>query len=168
MDVITLASDQHTLSFYLWSHGEWTKSVRASPLFTIYIDEFSFRRSASFRHPQRVYNVVPGDFTHDGRLDVLVMAQGTSNAQLSLSIYTSMPSGGFCKLLLLRVTPLLKICLDMNPIQLPPSTLAQPIPFDSDGQMRIDLLGLQPESPQLKMWKNVWNATDPLGPLYEV
>ena len=65
-------------------------------------------------------------------------------------------------------TPLLKIRLDMNPIQLPPSTLAQPIPFDSDGQMRIDLLGLQPESPQLKMWKNVWNATDPLGPLYEV
>src|SRR6266850_1321480 len=75
------------------------RGVRASPLFTIQIDEFSFRRSASFRHPQRVYNVVPGDFTHDGRLDVLVMAQGDSNAQLSLSIYTSMPSGGFCKLL---------------------------------------------------------------------
>jgi integrin alpha FG-GAP repeat containing protein 1 len=99
VDVITLASDQHTLSVYLWSHGERTKRVRASPLFTTQIDEFSFSRSASFRHPQRVYNVVPGDFTHDGRLDVLVMAQGDSNAQLSLSIYTSMPSGGFCKLL---------------------------------------------------------------------
>jgi integrin alpha FG-GAP repeat containing protein 1 len=76
MDVIMLASDQHTLSVYLWSH-----------------DDFSFRRSASFRHPQRVYNVVPGDYTHNGRLDVLVMAQGTSSSQLSLSIYTSMPTG---------------------------------------------------------------------------
>lgn len=56
----------------------------------------------------------------------------------------------------------------MNPIELPPSTLAQPIPFDSDGQMRIDLLGLRPGSPQLKMWKNVRNLTDPSGPLYEV
>ena len=56
----------------------------------------------------------------------------------------------------------------MNPIELPPSILAQPIPFDSDGQMRIDLLGLQPGSPQLEMWKNVWNVTDNSGPLYEV
>ena len=56
----------------------------------------------------------------------------------------------------------------MNPIQLPPSTLAQPIPFDSDGQMQIDLLGLQPGSSQLKMWKNVWNPSDPSGPLYNV
>jgi hypothetical protein len=62
------------------------------------IDDFSFRRSASFRHPQRVYNVVPGDYTHDGKLDLLVMAQGTSSTQLSLSVYTSMPGGGFCRL----------------------------------------------------------------------
>jgi hypothetical protein len=67
-----------------------------------------------------------------------------------------------------QCTSFLKNWIDMNPIELPPSTLAQPIPFDSDGQMRIDLLGLQPGSPQLKMWKNVWNVTDPSGPLYEV
>jgi hypothetical protein len=63
---------------------------------------------------------------------------------------------------------LLKYQIDMNPIGLLPSTLAQPNPFDSDGQMRIDLLGLQQGSSQLKMWKNIWNATDPSGPLYEV
>jgi integrin alpha FG-GAP repeat containing protein 1 len=56
----------------------------------------------------------------------------------------------------------------MNPIELPPSTLAQPIPFDSDGQMRIDLLGIQPGFSQLSMWKNVWNASNPSGPLYEM
>ena len=52
--------------------------------------------------------------------------------------------------------------------ELPPSTLAQPIPFDSDGQMRIDLLGIQPGGLQLKVWKNVWNVTDSSGPLHEV
>ncbi|KAH9979777.1 hypothetical protein BJV77DRAFT_1048772 [Russula vinacea] len=135
VDVITLASDQHTISVHLWNH-----------------DDFSFRRFASFRHPQRVYNVVPGDYTHDGKLDLLVMAQGASNSQLSLYVYVSMPGGGF----------------STNPLELPPSTLAQPIPFDSDGQMRIDLLGVQPGIPQLAMWKNVWNVSDPSGPLYEI
>lgn len=135
MDVLTLASDQHTLSVYLWSHTN-----------------FSFHRSASFRHPERIYNVVPGDYTHDGRLDLLVMSQSVSSARLSLSVYPAMPGGGFY----------------MNPIDLPPSTLAQPIPFDSDGQMRIDLLGLQPGTSQLSMWKNVWNASNPSGPLYEI
>jgi len=56
----------------------------------------------------------------------------------------------------------------MNPIELPPSILAQPIPFDSDGQMRIDLLGLQPGVSRLRMWKNVWNASHPSDPLYEM
>ncbi|KAH8995858.1 hypothetical protein EDB86DRAFT_2920938 [Lactarius hatsudake] len=135
MDVITLASDQHTVFVYLWSH-----------------ENFSFHRSASFRHPERVYNVVPGDYTHDGRLDLLVMSQSASSTRISLSIYPAMPAGGFF----------------MNPIELPPSSIAQPIPFDSDGQMRIDLLGIQPGFSQLRMWKNVWNASDPSGPLYEV
>ncbi|KAH9170778.1 hypothetical protein EDB89DRAFT_2071520 [Lactarius sanguifluus] len=135
MDVITLASDQHTVFVYLWSH-----------------ENFSFHRSASFRHPERIYNVVPGDYTHDGRLDLLVMSQSASSTRISLFIYPAMPAGGFF----------------MNPIELPPSSLAQPIPFDSDGQMRIDLLGLQPGFSQLRMWKNVWNASDPSGPLYEV
>ncbi|KAI0263708.1 hypothetical protein BC834DRAFT_971087 [Gloeopeniophorella convolvens] len=135
MDVMMLASDQHTLSTYLWNH-----------------DDFSFRRSASFHHPQRVYNVVPGDFTHDGTIDVLVMAQGAASSQLSLSVYTAKPGGGFY----------------MNPIELPPSALAQPIPFDIDGRMQISLLGLQSGSSQLKVWKNVWNASDPSSGLYEV
>lgn len=65
---------------------------------SLFIDDFSFHRSASFRHPQRVYNVVPGDYTHDGKLDLLVMSQGASSTQLSLFVYTPMPGGGFCRL----------------------------------------------------------------------
>jgi hypothetical protein len=79
-----------------------------------------------------------------------------------------MPDGGFCMHLLSTPPKSTYDRIDMNPIELPPSTLAQPIPFDSDGQMRIDLLGLQPGASQLRMWKNVWNASDPSGLLYEM
>jgi integrin alpha FG-GAP repeat containing protein 1 len=90
------------------------------------------------------------------------MSQSTS----PLSVYPAIPGGGFC-----MCRPLPKSTydyIDMNPIEIPPSTLAQPIPFDSNGQMRIDLLGLQPGIAQLSMWKNVWNALEPSGPLYEM
>ena len=96
MDVITLASDQRTISVHLWNHGERItySGLLVNP--SLSTDDFSFRRNASLHHPQRVYNVIPGDYTYDGKLDLLVMAQGDSNAQLSLSLYTSMPGGGFC------------------------------------------------------------------------
>ncbi len=98
----------------VWMSSRWPRTSAPSPstsgatvngqntfelglLLTMHTDNFTFHRSASFRHPQRVYNVVPGDYTHDGKLDVLVMAQGTSTRQLSLSIYPSMPGGGFCE-----------------------------------------------------------------------
>lgn len=98
MDVITLASDQHTISVHLWNHGKYLTYSCQVACCSLFIDDFSFRRFASFRHPQRVYNVVPGDYTHDGKLDLLVMAQGASNSQLSLYVYVSMPGGGFCEL----------------------------------------------------------------------
>ncbi|KAH9056751.1 hypothetical protein EDB87DRAFT_1169296 [Lactarius vividus] len=74
------------------------------------------------------------------------MSQSASSTRISLSIYPAMSAGGFCIYESNRTSP---------------SSLAQPIPFDSDGQMRIDLLGLQPGFSQLRMWKNVWNASDP-------
>ncbi|KAI0045090.1 integrin alpha N-terminal domain-containing protein [Auriscalpium vulgare] len=134
LDVMTLASDQQTLSVYLWNH-----------------DDFSFHRSASFHHPRPVYNVVPGDFTHDGTLDVLVMGRDASSSQLSLSLYASKAGGG----------------INMDPIPVPASTLSQPIPLDIDGDMKIDLLGVQPgDPPVLKIWQNVWNSSTGSGPLY--
>ncbi|KAI0059037.1 integrin alpha N-terminal domain-containing protein [Artomyces pyxidatus] len=136
LDVMTLATDQQTLSVYLWNH-----------------DDYSYHRSASFRHPRPVYNVVPGDFTHDGTLDVLVMAQDSSSSQLSMSLYAAQPGGG----------------LNMDSITIPSSTLSQPIPLDIDGDMKIDLLGLQPGSPPtLKVWQNIWNASHTTGPLYSI
>lgn len=42
-----------------------------------------------------MYNVVPGDFTQDGKLDILVMSQDRISSQLALSMYAGLPEGGF-------------------------------------------------------------------------
>ena len=57
-------------------------------------------KSSTFRHPQKVLNAVPGDFTQDGKLDILVMAQDNSNGaprggQLGIQLYVGLPQGGF-------------------------------------------------------------------------
>lgn len=54
-----------------------------------------FKKSAVFRHPHRVFNVVPGDFTQHGKLDLLVMSQGQTSGQLAIDIYVSSNQGGF-------------------------------------------------------------------------
>ncbi|KAJ7246549.1 hypothetical protein B0H12DRAFT_1203288 [Mycena haematopus] len=141
LDALALGSDQQTLTVYLWSH-----------------DNFVFQPSATFTHPHKIQNVVPGDFTHSGKLDLLVMAQSsTSNSQLDLSVYTALPGGGFAT----------------NPLSVPASALPQPIPIDVDGDMRIDLLGMTPSSQDnsnspFQVWQNVWNASEPLSPLFNV
>jgi len=76
----------------------WQDTFELSLLLTICTDNSTFHCLASFHHLQHVYNIVPSDYTHDGKLDVLSMGQGTSTRQLSLSIYPSMPGSGFCKL----------------------------------------------------------------------
>ncbi|KAI0029329.1 hypothetical protein K488DRAFT_56617 [Vararia minispora EC-137] len=136
LDVMTLGSDQRTLTVYLWNH-----------------EAFVFRSSASFQHHERVYNVVPGDFTHDGTLDVLIMSQNVISSQLSLTLYSAIPGGGF----------------SAQPITTTSSSLSQPIPLDIDGDMKIDLLGSLPsDSSHLKVWQNVWNASDPSNMLYDI
>ena len=97
MDVITLASDQHPSPSTSGATLNRQNTFELSLLSIMHTENFTFHRSASFRHPQHVYNVVPGDYTHDGKLDMLVMAQGTSTRQLLLSIYPYMPAGGFCE-----------------------------------------------------------------------
>lgn len=52
-------------------------------------------KSESFRHSQKVSNVVPGDYTQDGKLDILVMGQDRASNQLSLQVYVALPQGGF-------------------------------------------------------------------------
>ncbi|KAI0792754.1 hypothetical protein C8Q75DRAFT_751250 [Abortiporus biennis] len=129
LDLLTLNKDQQTFTTYTWNHEEYT-----------------FNNIATFKHPRRVLNVVPGDFTQDGTLDFLVMSQGSSSNQLDISLYIGSPQGGF----------------NMNFISAPSSALAQPIPMDMNGDLRIDLLGVEPSAPStFKVWQNVWNSSDP-------
>lgn len=42
-----------------------------------------------------MFNVVPGDFTHTGKLDILVMSQGSSKNEIDMYVYPSIPNNGF-------------------------------------------------------------------------
>lgn len=59
------------------------------------IDTFTYKRGTAVRHPTKIVNVVPGDFTHDGKLDILVMSQSHTKDQLDLILYPALPTGGF-------------------------------------------------------------------------
>lgn len=47
------------------------------------------------KHPNDIYNVVPGDFTHSGKLDLLVMSGSWASGPLDLSVYPARADGGF-------------------------------------------------------------------------
>lgn len=127
------------------------------------------------KHNQRIVNVVPGDFTQNGRLDILVMSQSPlSGSQLDLFLYRAAVDGGFGEILgkfVLSERPLMTL-IDTMPLSLPPSSESHPIPFDSTGDLRIDLLGIpSPSSGDQEtfgVWKNVWNASQPNSPVYEL
>lgn len=59
------------------------------------LDAFIFKRAASFNRNDQVQNVIPGDFTHDGTLDLLVMTNGASPAEVSMQLYVGSPGNGF-------------------------------------------------------------------------
>ena len=127
------------------------------------------------KHNQPVVNVVPGDFTQNGRLDLLVMSQSpSSNGQLDLFLYCAAVGGGLGEILgdfSLSQRPLMAP-VETTPLSLPPSSGSQPIPFDSTGDLRIDLLGISPPSPgdpeSFSVWQNVWNASQSNSPVYEL
>lgn len=62
-------------------------------------EKYTFVKSTSFRNPQRVVNAVPGDFTHSGKLDLLIMAD--AGQQLDLLVYPANLEGGFGTLLII-------------------------------------------------------------------
>ncbi|KAK0222860.1 hypothetical protein EDD85DRAFT_959748 [Armillaria nabsnona] len=137
LDVLMLDEDRQTLIVYLWDHVD-----------------FEFKESASFRHPVVVENVVPGDFTHSGKLDLLVMGHSRAGSTIGMVLYPALPGGGF----------------DVaSPISVASSKAPQPIPVDLDGDMKIDLLGITSDADKpLKAWQNVWNATQAHSPLFDI
>ncbi|THU96321.1 integrin alpha N-terminal domain-containing protein [Dendrothele bispora CBS 962.96] len=141
LDVLMLGEDRRTLTVFLWNH-----------------EDFQFQKSTTFRHPGDVYNVVPGDFTHSGKLDLLIMSKSQTTGFLDLRVYPALPGDGFDTTKSFSITA---------------SSLSQPIPLDIDGDMKIDLFGMTPSSQSstkstFQNWHNVWNATQPDSPLFSV
>jgi integrin alpha FG-GAP repeat containing protein 1 len=125
------------------------------------------------RHNQPIVNVVPGDFTQSGRLDLLVMSQPPSSRdRLDLSLYRAAVGGGIGEILDDFALTSADGVVDTTPMSLQPSSESQPIPFDSTGDLRIDLLGVSPsfsgDRGSFSVWKNVWNASQPNSPVYEL
>jgi len=77
LDVVTLAaptspfSDQNLLHIYTWSHSD-----------------FQYYKNSTLASPNSnpIVNVVPADFTHDGKLDLLVMTSAGSKLELWLFV----------------------------------------------------------------------------------
>ncbi|EJD46184.1 hypothetical protein AURDEDRAFT_63627 [Auricularia subglabra TFB-10046 SS5] len=136
LDAVFLDVTQKELSIYLWDH-----------------EAFRFKKSSTLSHPTRIYNVVPGDMTYDGKLDLLVMSAGESK-EISMTVYL----GPFDAK---RESPRIDVAS---------STLVQPIPIDANGDMRIDFLGVRADADgtSLKLWQNSWNESQPGSDLFKV
>lgn len=91
--MLTLDSSQQVLSVYIWDHG---KSVAPpSSLSSLSsLDAFVFEKSSQLRHPTLIYNVIPGDFTLDGKLDILVMSANSATT-LNMALYMGNHDGTF-------------------------------------------------------------------------
>ncbi|EJD06255.1 uncharacterized protein FOMMEDRAFT_139451, partial [Fomitiporia mediterranea MF3/22] len=135
LDIVTLDSGARKVTVHIWDH-----------------QSFIFRDAASFTHSEQIYNVVPGDFTHDGTLDLLVMSRGSSPSEIKMALYVGSPGRGF----------------ESSPISVPSSNAAQPIPLDANGDLSIDLLGIRPGSSSLSIWNNVFNGSDPNTSVFSV
>lgn len=97
LDVLSLDSDQQTLSVYNWNHGSCLHhSLVLSGLRTRLVPEnFAYQQGAQIKHSSKVLNVVPGDFTHSGKLDLLIMGQGQKSREIDMYLYQSIPNKGF-------------------------------------------------------------------------
>ena len=94
LDVVTLGSDQRTVTIHLWDHGMRNMIVPNSWL-SLVLDRFTFNSAASLTQSEQVYNVVPGDFTHDGTLDLLVMGRGPGGSSIVMTLYVGSHEHGF-------------------------------------------------------------------------
>ncbi len=119
-------------------------------------------------------NVIPGDFTHSGKLDLLVLSHNQARSQLDLVLYPSVISGGFGDFVLCLACFRAENPSDIdNPVAIDASSLSQPIVVDMNGDMKIDLLGMTAASEgnpdvSLKMWKNVWNDSSDARSLFQL
>ncbi|EJU05797.1 hypothetical protein DACRYDRAFT_75178 [Dacryopinax primogenitus] len=145
-DIVTLSTDQRTLTVYIWDHSRYL-----------------FTKTQSIPFSQNVVNVVAGDFSFDGRLDILVMMSqntgswGNQAIQVGMAVYLGQGNGMFSG----------------SPVAVPGSAAEEPIVLDATGDIKVDLLGMFPTSsapgpPTWRLWQNIWNTTANAGDMFEL
>lgn len=113
--------------------------------------------------------MIPGDFTQDGKLDLLVMSEGSASKELDIYLYVGLPEGGFSGLCIFVRLLSSEHFPGSTPLSAPASSMAQPIPMDLNGDLKIDLLGAVPSTTStFKAWQNVWNASELNGPIFSM
>ena len=60
-----------------------------------YTDDYTFVKSSIFHHPSKIRNVIPGDYNQDGKLDILVVSEGSRSSELAIQVYLGRAEGGF-------------------------------------------------------------------------
>ncbi|KZT59740.1 integrin alpha N-terminal domain-containing protein, partial [Calocera cornea HHB12733] len=143
-DLVTLSTDQRSLTIYTWDHSGYL-----------------FTKSQTLGFIEDVLNVVPGDFSHDGRLDMLVMLRQSRGSwweevtQVGMAIYLGQGNGLFSE----------------SALTVPGTASEQPIALDATGNIRVDLLGMSPTasgSSTWQLWENTWNTSTRSGPMFGI
>ncbi|KAK8864374.1 hypothetical protein IAR55_001622 [Kwoniella newhampshirensis] len=135
LDLFTLSEDGKTVQVQLWDR-----------------DKFQYIPSHTLSLSSKILNVVPGDYNHDGKLDLLVMYEDEADGggwwggkvdRLGMEVFLGGGDNG---------------AFQIGPWRLPSSTPSQPLIFDADGSLRPSLLGYDPsESASAEGVLKVWN-----------
>ncbi|OWT41807.1 hypothetical protein C362_00168 [Cryptococcus neoformans Bt1] len=132
LDLFTLSGEAKTVQIHLWNG-----------------DKYKYIPSHTLSLSERIINVIPGDYNHDGHLDLLLMYDksegggwwGSKAERLGMGVYLGGgPDGGFQE----------------ESWTLPLSVPSQPMIYDADGSLRPSLLGYQPTETgeDVVSWRN--------------
>ncbi|KAI9311839.1 hypothetical protein BX666DRAFT_1992962 [Dichotomocladium elegans] len=137
-DLFVLSADHHSISVYTWNHQNFT-FISPSTTRQITVNDFL------------ITGIVPGDFTYDGKLDVLVLGQVNpkdKDGEIEMRVYSGNGNDTF----------------DPDYITLPSAKIAHPTVMDLTGDMKMDLLGYAYEgSSGLSMWINTANPSSAIN-----
>ncbi|WFD01001.1 hypothetical protein MYAM1_003761 [Malassezia yamatoensis] len=137
LDAVMMNANRTSLAIHPWNHHTFQFEKHAIYQLTVPTGE-------------QIVNVVPADFTYDGRADLLVMTENLHASKtrpiIYMRLWPSVPDGF------------------ADPIRLPDALHAQPLTLDATGLLRGDLLGhavethntskLHTESMPLTIWRN--------------
>jgi integrin alpha FG-GAP repeat containing protein 1 len=124
------------------------------------IGKSRYKSSHTIASSSKIVNVIPGDFDHDGRLDLLVMSEEKEGSwwkgeksRIRMQVHLGDEGSGFRK-----SSPHIQTVLmeGEDPWTLDSSTEVQGLIFDHGGSLRPSLLAFEPQESGnvLRSWHN--------------